>query len=111
VCLTTKTVSIDGTSGRISSTVALTGAVLPFRRAPSVVTSTFARETSMRSFTDSGEKPPKTTLCGAPSRAHASIATTTSGIMGRKIPTTSPFWTPRSLSALAKRWTSRSSSA
>ena len=45
--------------------------------------SAFASETSMRSLTDSGEKPPKTTLCGAPIRAQASIATTTSGIIGR----------------------------
>ena len=30
-----------------------------------------------------GEKPPKTTLCTAPMRAQASIATTTSGIMAR----------------------------
>ena len=37
----------------------------------------------MRSRTDSGEKPPKTTLWGAPIRAQASIATTTSGIIGR----------------------------
>ena len=41
-----------------------------------------------------GEKPPKTTLCGAPMRAQASIATTTSGIIGRKIPTTSPLLDP-----------------
>ena len=65
----------------------------------------------MRSFTDSGEKPPKTTLCGAPMRAQASIATTTSGTIGRKIPTTSPFSTPRSFSALANFWTSRWRSA
>ena len=37
----------------------------------------------MRSATDVAEKPPKTTLCIAPMRAHASIATTTSGIIGR----------------------------
>ena len=37
----------------------------------------------MRSRTASAEKPPKTTLCGAPMRAHASIETTTSGIIGR----------------------------
>jgi hypothetical protein len=65
----------------------------------------------MRSATDSGEKPPNTTLCGAPMRAHASIATTTSGIIGRKIPTTSPRWMPASFSALAARWTSRCRSA
>jgi hypothetical protein len=61
--------------------------------------------------TECGEKPPKTTLCGAPMRAQASIATTTSGIIGRKIPTTSPRPMPRSFSALAKRWTSRCRSA
>ena len=32
-----------------------------------------------RSDSDSDEKPPKTTVCGAPSRAHASIATAVSG--------------------------------
>ena len=37
----------------------------------------------MRSRTDSALKPPKTTLCGAPMRAQASIATATSGIIGR----------------------------
>ena len=73
-----------------SSTSGLIGAVLPLRRAPSTVTSALASDVSMRSRTDSGEKPPKTTLCGAPMRAHASIATMTSGIIGMKIPTTSP---------------------
>ena len=66
-----------------ASTSGLTGAVLPLRRAPSTVISALASETSMRSRTDSAEKPPKTTLCGAPMRAQASIATTTSGIIGR----------------------------
>ena len=36
----------------------------------------------MRSRSDSGEKPPNTTLWGAPMRAQASMATTTSGIIG-----------------------------
>ena len=66
-----------------SSTACLIGAVLPLRRAPSTVTSALASENSMRSLTDSALKPPKTTLCGAPMRAQASIATTTSGIIGR----------------------------
>jgi len=60
-----------------------TGAVLPLRAAPSTVISSFASENSMRSRTASAEKPPNTTLCGAPIRAQASIATTTSGIIGR----------------------------
>ncbi len=66
-----------------SSTAGLIGAVLPLRRAPSTVTSAFASENSIRSRTDSAEKPPKTTLWMAPMRAQASIATTTSGIIGR----------------------------
>ena len=94
-----------------SSTSCLIAAVFPLRRAPSTVISTFASETSMRSLTDSTEKPPNTTLCGAPMRAHASIATTTSGIIGRKMPTTSPGSTPRSFSALANFCTSRWRSA
>jgi len=79
----------DGVSGRAidrngaASTAAFTGAVLPLRRAPSTVISALARETSIRSLTASGANPPKTTLWGAPIRAHASIATTTSGIIGR----------------------------
>ena len=83
MCLTTKIVSIDSTSPIFSSTGCLIGAVLPLRRAPSTVTSAFASENSIRSLTASGEKPPKTTLCGAPIRAQASIATATSGIIGR----------------------------
>jgi hypothetical protein len=35
----------------------------------------------MRSDNDSAEKPPNTTVCGAPSRAHASIAIGSSGTM------------------------------
>ena len=78
---TTNVVSATGMP--TSSTCALTGAVLPLRRAPSTVTSALASENSMRSRTDSALKPPKTTLWGAPMRAQASMATTTSGIIGR----------------------------
>ncbi len=80
---TTTIRSSVATSPMTSSTRSLTGAVVPLRAAPSTVTSTFASENSMRSRTASAEKPPKTTLCGAPIRAQASIATTTSGIIGR----------------------------
>ena len=66
-----------------SSTVSLIGAVLPLRRAPSTVISVLASENSIRSLTDSALKPPKTTLWIAPMRAQASIATATSGIIGR----------------------------
>jgi hypothetical protein len=53
------------------------------RRGLALAPRSFASENSIRSRTDSAENPPKTTLCGAPMRAHASIATTTSGIIGR----------------------------
>ena len=108
---TTITVSIEGMSPITSSTSDLTGATLPLRRAWSAVISSLASDTSIRSATELGEKPPNTTLWGAPMRAQASIATTTSGIIGRKIPTTSPFSTPWSLSALASFCVSRSRSA
>ena len=80
---TTTIVSSVSRSPICSSTWALIGAVFPLRRAPSTVTSAFASENSIRSRTDSAEKPPKTTLWSAPIRAQASIATTTSGIIGR----------------------------
>ena len=80
---TTKIVSRWPRSAITSSTCCLIGAVLPLRRAPSTVTSAFASENSMRSRTDSAEKPPKTTLWIAPMRAQASIATATCGIIGR----------------------------
>ena len=83
VLRTTITVSIEGTSPRNSSTAGLISALLPLRRAQSTVISAFASENCIRSFTAPGEKPPKTTLCGAPIRAQASIETTTSGIIGR----------------------------
>jgi hypothetical protein len=58
-------------------------AVLPLRAAPSTVISTFASENSIRSRADSAANPPKTTLWTAPIRARGSIATPTSGIIGR----------------------------
>ena len=66
-----------------SSTRSFTAAVLPLRAAPSTVIRALACENSMRSRTASAEKPPNTTLWGAPIRAHASIEMTTSGIIGR----------------------------
>ena len=105
------TITVSSCPPIASSTCCLIGAVLPLRRAPSTVISAFASENSIRSRTDSGEKPPKTTLWTAPMRAQASIATATSGIIGRKIPTTSPAPMPRSLSAFAKRCTSACSDA
>ena len=43
---------------------------------------TFASQSTTRLASASDEKPPKTTVCGAPIRAQASIATTVSGIIG-----------------------------
>ena len=43
---------------------------------------TFAWQSATRVASASEEKPPKTTVCGAPMRAQASIATTASGIIG-----------------------------
>ena len=80
---TTTIVSSEATLPISASTCSLIGAVLPLRRAPSTVISAFASANSIRSRTDSALKPPKTTLCGAPIRAQASIATATSGIIGR----------------------------
>jgi hypothetical protein len=43
---------------------------------------TVALQSLIRSRSDSGANPPKTTLCGAPMRAQASIAIGSSGIIG-----------------------------
>ena len=83
VCCTTMIVSRCERWPISRSTSLFTGAVLPLRRAPSAVISALALENAIRSCTDSALKPPKTTLCGAPIRVHASIATITSGIIGR----------------------------
>ncbi len=80
---TTTTVSNAGRSPAASSIPALTPTVRPLRRAPSDVISALAADTASRSRTADGAKPPKITVCGAPIRAQASMATTTSGIMGR----------------------------
>ena len=80
ITITVRSVSRPAIS---SSTACLIGAVFPRRRAPSVVISALAWDVSIRSRTAEGAKPPNTTLCGAPIRAQASMATTTSGIIGR----------------------------
>ena len=79
---TTTTCSIFGSESRISSTAGFIGTGSPRRSVASAVTSAFASETSIRSRTDSAEKPPKTTLWIAPMRAQASIAISVSGIIG-----------------------------
>jgi hypothetical protein len=47
------------------------------------VINTFASASLMRSASACEEKPPNTTLCAAPMRAQASIATAASGIIGK----------------------------
>ena len=98
-------------SGRTSSSSDFAGITLPRRNDPSTVIRTLASDSCMRSATARVEKPPKTTLCTAPIRAHASIATGSSGTIGKKIPTTSPASTPSLLSAFANRQTSSRRSA
>jgi hypothetical protein len=46
------------------------------------VTTTVGRASSMRIASSREAKPPNTTECTAPRRAHASIATTASGTIG-----------------------------
>ena len=65
-----------------SSTAGLSGAGLPRRNCPSVVTTTLHWASSMRVCRASAEKPPKITEWGAPSRAQASMVNAVSGIIG-----------------------------
>ena len=50
---------------------------------PSAVITISTPQSTIREYRASDEKPPKTTVCGAPILAQASIATTASGIIGR----------------------------
>ncbi len=100
-----------GVSATAWSVFSFIGAGLPRRYCPSEVISSLASASSMRAFSALGEKPPNTTLCIAPSRAQASIATTASGIIGSWIATRSPACTPSSVSAFAALQTSRCRSA
>jgi hypothetical protein len=59
------------------------GIVDPRRFCPSAVMTSFAEASSIRLRRASAENPAKTTECGAPIRAQASIATIASGIIGR----------------------------
>jgi hypothetical protein len=65
-----------------SSTFAFSGTFVPRRRPWSAVTIATHSESLTRSTIESGEKPPKITECAAPIRAHASIATGSSTIIG-----------------------------
>ena len=70
---------MPGASAMASSAVRLSGTVEPRRQASSCVTRTSQPMSLMRLESESAEKPPKTTVCGAPSRVQASIATGSSG--------------------------------
>ena len=66
-----------------SSTAGFSADAAPRRYPPSAVMMTLASQSATRLASASAENPPKTTVCGAPIRAQASIATTVSGIIGR----------------------------
>ena len=68
-----------GASLIASSAVRFSGTVAPRRHASSWVISTSHSMSTMRPERESAEKPPKMTVCGAPSRVQASIATGSSG--------------------------------
>ena len=68
-----------GAAASASSAVFFNGTGEPLRHASSWVISTSQPMSSSLSDSESAEKPPKTTVWGAPIRAHASIATAVSG--------------------------------
>jgi hypothetical protein len=70
-----------GDSARASSAFRFSGTRLPPRSPSSCVIRSSHSMSFIRPESESAEKPPKTTVCGAPSRAHASIATGSSGTM------------------------------
>ena len=83
VRLTTTTCSMVGVPSRATSALAFSGTAFPRRHPPSAVTSTLASASLILSRRASDENPPKTTEWAAPIRAQASIATGSSGIIGR----------------------------
>jgi hypothetical protein len=77
------TLSMLGHSATASSAFAFSGTICPRRQAPSAVMSTLASASLILSRRESALKPPNTTECGAPIRAHASIAIGSSGTIPR----------------------------
>ena len=71
-----------GVSASASSAWCLRSTALPRRQPPSAVMRSLAPQSLMRPASASAQKPPKTTVCGAPIRAQASIAIGSSGIIG-----------------------------
>ena len=76
---TTSEARTPGDSAIASSAIRFSGTGLPRRHASSWVTSTSHPMSFIRSDSESAEKPPNTTVCGAPRRVQASIATASSG--------------------------------
>ena len=70
-----------GESASASSAFRFSGTGEPLRHASSWVIRTSQPMSFSRPASDSAEKPPKTTVCGAPIRAQASIAIGSSGTM------------------------------
>jgi len=67
---------------RASSMIGLYSTTLAGSMPQDAATITFGVASSMRLASSFGANPPNTTECTAPSRAHASIATTARGTMG-----------------------------
>ena len=82
MCLQTKTFSIVEHFLIASSTLFFRGIIFPPRTPSSAVIMQFDLQSCILPARASGEKPPKTTECIAPIRAHASIAIAASGIIG-----------------------------
>jgi hypothetical protein len=74
---------MPGASPIASSAVRFSDTVEPRRQASSCVIRTSQPMSFIRPESESAENPPKTTVCGAPRRVHASIATGSSGTMPR----------------------------
>ena len=78
---TIRTTTLRTSVAGLALTLALAGCSVGTTAGAGSTTST--PQSSMREARASEEKPPNTTVCGAPIRAQASIATAASGIIGR----------------------------
>ena len=81
VLRTTTVPLIPGVSSSASSMIFFNATVVPRRHASSCVITNSHPMSLMRADSESAEKPPKTTVCGAPRRVQASIAIGSSGII------------------------------
>ena len=78
---TTRHFFTPGASSIASSAIFFSATVVPRRHASSCVMITSQPMSFTRPESESAEKPPNTTVCGAPSRVQASIAIGSSGTM------------------------------